>query len=204
MTPPGYAHPADRSNHGSPLWDPRERNGCLRHGDWVRGASEVEGATGLVVEPFEEFFHHERPRLFGTLVLIVGDRGVAEDLMQEAFARVWEHWDRVQAHPDPPGYLYRTALNLVRLRRRRILRAPKEQAEPQQIDAMAAVDAKQDLYAALGRLTPRQRAALVLTELLDLDAKQAGKVLGVRPETVRSLASQGRAALRMRGLQEDE
>jgi RNA polymerase sigma factor (sigma-70 family) len=162
-------------------------------------AAEVEGATGLVVEPFEEFFHNERPRLFGTLVLILGDRSVAEDLMQDAFARVWERWERVQAHPDPTGYLYRTALNLVRQRRRRILRAPKERL-PTHHDAIDAVEDKLDLYSALRRLTPRQRAALILTELLDLDATHAAHVLGVRPGTVRSLASQGRAALRMSGV----
>ncbi len=160
------------------------------------GASEIEGAPTRPEISFEEFFDGERPRLFATLVLIVGNRGVAEDLMQESFVRVWERWDRVMQHPDPPGYLYRTALNLVRQRRRRVLRA--HEAGPQDVpsDAFAAVDDRADLFAALRRLTPRQRAALVLLDLLDLDAEQAGKVLGVRPGTVRSLASQGRAAFR--------
>jgi RNA polymerase sigma factor (sigma-70 family) len=159
------------------------------------GASEIEGATSRPAVPFEEFFDGERPRLFATLMLIVGDRGVAEDLMQEAFVRVWERWDRVVQHPDPTGYLYRTALNLVRQRRRRVLRT---RDEPQSFtaDAFADVDRREDLIAALRRLTPRQRAALVLLDLLDLDADQASKVLGVRPGTVRSLASQGRTAFR--------
>jgi DNA-directed RNA polymerase specialized sigma24 family protein len=45
-------------------------------------------------------------------------------------------------------------------------------------------------------LTPRQRAALVLTELLGFDSAEAGRMLGVRAGTVRALASQGRAAMR--------
>jgi RNA polymerase sigma-70 factor (ECF subfamily) len=50
--------------------------------------------------------------------------------------------------------------------------------------------------ATLASLTPRQRAALVLTELLAYPAAEAASMLGVRTSTVRSLASQGRAAFR--------
>jgi len=167
-------------------------------------ATGTQGSAGRARLAFEAFFDEERPRLFATLVLIVFDRVVAEDLMQEAFVRVWEKWDRVQRHPDPTGYLYRTALNLVRQRRRRILRAPRQGGHVSGGDQYADVDVRQDLYEALRTLTPRQRAALVLTELLDLDAKEAGDVLGVRPETVRSLASQGRAAIRSQGEPNDE
>lgn len=168
----------------------------------VTDASEVEGATGQP-PPFEGFFEAERPRLFATLVLITDDRSLAEDLMQEAFARVWERWDRVQAHPDPTGYLYRTALNLVRHRRRRILRSPQLTPDPAR-DDFANVERREDLYASLRRLTPRQRAALVLTELLDMDGSAAGRVLGIRAETVRSLASQARASIRAREATTDE
>ena len=167
-----------------------------------RDATGVEKTTGEPL-PFETFFEAERPRLFATLVLIADDRSVAEDLMQEAFTRVWERWDRVQTHPDATGYLYRTALNLVRHRRRRILQAPRVTPEAAR-DDYAHVERREDLYAALRRLTPRQRAAVVLTELLDMDTKAAGKVLGVRAETVRSLASQGRASIRARGVTTDE
>jgi RNA polymerase sigma-70 factor (ECF subfamily) len=176
----------------------------FRHGYRVReGTSQVGGAASRAEQPFEDFFDSERPRLFATLVLILADRGQAEDLTQEAFARVWEHWDRVQDHPDPTGYLYRTALNLVRQRRRRLLRTPRAQLPAVDSDPNSTVDRREDLYTALRRLTPRQRSALVLTELLDLDAKEVAKILGVRPETVRSLASQGRSALRTQGVQDD-
>jgi RNA polymerase sigma-70 factor (ECF subfamily) len=49
---------------------------------------------------------------------------------------------------------------------------------------------------ALGQLTPRQRAALVLTEMIGYSSEEAASILGVRPGTVRALAFQGRAALR--------
>jgi RNA polymerase sigma factor (sigma-70 family) len=167
-------------------------------------ATGTQGSAERERLDFEAFFEEERPRLFATLVLIVFDRAVAEDLMQEAFVRVWEKWDRVQQHPDPTGYLYRTALNLVRQRRRRLLRTPSPGGQLSTEDQYADVDLRQDLYGALRTLTPRQRAALVLTELLDLDAMEAAGVLGVRPGTIRSLASQGRAAIRSHGEPNDE
>ena len=160
-----------------------------------------EGVTehGAVehVATFETFFDTERARLFGTLCLITGDRGEAEELMQEAFVRVWERWDQVRAHPDPSGYLYRTAFNVFRDRGRRALRSVRRLVAPAPSeDAFAAVDERVVLLDALRTLTPRQRAALVLTELLQLDSKEAAELLKVRPVTVRALASQGRAALR--------
>ena len=55
----------------------------------------------------------------------------------------------------------------------------------------------------LASLTTRQRAAIVVTELLGYDSEDAGRILGVRPGTVRMLASQARAALRERKERED-
>jgi DNA-directed RNA polymerase specialized sigma24 family protein len=58
------------------------------------------------------------------------------------------------------------------------------------------VDARDAVMRALGRITPRQRAALVLTDLLDLTSEDAARALGVRAPTVRVLAARARAALR--------
>ena len=57
-------------------------------------------------------------------------------------------------------------------------------------------DARETVRRALASLTPRQRAAIVMTELLGFSSSEAGKVLGIRPGTVRALATQGRAAFR--------
>ena len=62
-------------------------------------------------------------------------------------------------------------------------------------DEYAAADARFMVEQGLAELSPR-RAAIVLTELLGYSSEAAGKVLGVRPVTVRALASQGRAAMR--------
>jgi len=66
-----------------------------------------------------------------------------------------------------------------------------------------AVEDRDDLARRLLELPARQRAALVLTEYLDQDSAEAGRALGIRPGTVRRLASKARAALR-RGDEEGE
>ena len=63
-------------------------------------------------------------------------------------------------------------------------------------DAFAAADERDALARALARLPERQRAAIVLTELLGYSSEEAGGVLGVKDVTVRSLASQARSTLR--------
>jgi RNA polymerase sigma-70 factor (ECF subfamily) len=49
---------------------------------------------------------------------------------------------------------------------------------------------------AMAPLTPAQRAAVVLVDVLGLNSEEAGEALGIRPSTVRVLAARGRAALR--------
>src|SRR6266446_3183198 len=106
-------------------------------------------------ESFEVFFVEHQARLFGTLCLVVGDPEEAEELMQEAFTRVWERWDKVSSHADPDGYLYMTAFNVFRDRKRR-LRVAARHLLPggSQIDAFSRVDEEQTVLDALRKLTP--------------------------------------------------
>jgi RNA polymerase sigma-70 factor, ECF subfamily len=148
---------------------------------------------------FDRFFDEHRDRLYRALWLVARDRSVAEDVTQDAFLKVWERWDRVAGLEDPAGYLYRTGLNLLRNRRRRAaltLRRIVHASPP--TDEIAAVDARDVVVRALGTLTARERAALVLVDLLDMTSEDAAKALGVRASTVRVLAGRARAALRDR------
>jgi RNA polymerase sigma factor (sigma-70 family) len=148
-------------------------------------------------EDFRSFFERERDGLFGALVLITGNRHEAEEIAQDAFLALWERWGRVRSLEDPTGYLYRTAMNLFRKRwRRTALALRKTVGLAQGGDAFAAADAREVVMKALSTVSRRQRAALVLTELLDFTSEEAGSALGIKPVTVRVLASQGRAALK--------
>ena len=98
---------------------------------------------------------------------------------------------------DPVGYLYRTAMNLFRKRYRRALLAVRRSVglAPSQ-DDFADADDRQTVRRVLATLPPRQRAALVLTEMLGLTPAEAGDALGVKASTVRSLSRQGRESFR--------
>jgi RNA polymerase sigma-70 factor (ECF subfamily) len=148
-------------------------------------------------EGFEDLVYAEHGGLFGALCLITRDRREAEDVMQEAFLRVWERWDRVREMDDPTGYLYRTALNLHRKRIRRASVAIRRAVGlGTSRDALAEVEARDEVVRALGSLTPRQRESIVLVDLLDYSSEEAGQLMGIKAATVRVLASQGRAALK--------
>jgi len=163
-----------------------------------RRESSAKAAT------FEELFHAERTRLFGALCLLTGDRAEAEDLAQDAFVRVWSAWDRVGAMHDPAGYLYRTAMNGARSRYRRSMLALKRQFRPREHrDELSVVEERDVLIRTLGRLTHKQRAAIVLLDLLELSSEEAGAALGMNPGAVRTQASRGRAELRRQAGDDD-
>ena len=63
-------------------------------------------------------------------------------------------------------------------------------------DEFAEAEMRADVRQLLLGLSPRQRAALLLVDLLGYPSEQAARILRVRPSTVRNLASQGRRALR--------
>jgi RNA polymerase sigma-70 factor, ECF subfamily len=161
-------------------------------------ASSLSGvAVGRPALGFEEFFDAHRDRLSRALWLVARDRHEADEVAQEAFLRLWERWERVRDLEDPVAYLYRTALNLYRNRRRRAalsLRRLVRVAPP--VDPTEAIDDRDLVLRALGTLTPRQRSALVLIDLLEMTSEEAARALGVRPSTVRVLAARARAALR--------
>jgi RNA polymerase sigma factor (sigma-70 family) len=148
---------------------------------------------------FETFFEAQNGRLLRALYLVCGSRDEAEDLSQEALVRVWERWDRVQRMDDPVGYLYRTAMNLLRSRARRLATAARRvvrlSGDP---DVIAATEDRDVVRRALAHLTLRQRTAIVLTEYLGYSNEEAAGLMSVRPVTVRVLTSQGRASLRER------
>jgi RNA polymerase sigma-70 factor (ECF subfamily) len=163
----------------------------------LRGEEVVEIDVAEEPRSFEVFFAYEHARLFGALCLVTGNRSEAEEIMQDAFLRLWERWDRVAEIDDPSGYLFRTAMNVFRNRYRRAAVALRKTISiaPTE-DALATVEDRDVVVRALRDLTPDQRAAVVLTGYVGLTSEEAGAVLGMRASTVRTLATRARAAIR--------
>lgn len=145
---------------------------------------------------FEEFFSAESDRLLRILGVITRSRAEAEDIVQEAFTRVYHHWDRVREMENPSGYLERTAMNVFRSQYRRATMALRRSigVAPER-DVFQAVEDRDVATRALAVLTPRQRAAIVLTEGLGYSGEEAARILGIRKSTVWALTHQARVAL---------
>ena len=165
----------------------------------------VNDETSLVAEDlgtvetvgFEEFFASEHARLFSALCAVTGNRQEAEEIMQEAFLKLWERWDRVSGLDDPVGYLYRTAMNVFRQRLRRARVAMRKAVGwTDREDAYELVDSREVVIQGLRALQPRQRAAVVLTSLRGFTSEEAAEMLGMNPGAVRMLATRGRATMR--------
>jgi RNA polymerase sigma-70 factor (sigma-E family) len=131
----------------------------------------------------------------------VWDEVEAEDLVQECLLKVARRWQRIRRMDHPRAYARRILVNLAvdgargRARRRSEL---EPQAGPSLIavDPLSALDTRAELLQALGELTARQRAVLVLRYFNDLTEAQVAEVLGCSPGTVKSSASRGLARLR--------
>ena len=139
--------------------------------------------------------------LLRAVLVSVGDRAAAQDLVDEAFARAWASWRTVSRHPAPTAWVVRTAPNenISRWRRRRrevSVPDPGMVADSPAADwaADSPVDAR--IMAALMRLSARQRQVVALRLLLDLDTGRTAEVLGIAPGTVMAHLGRAMAALR--------
>lgn len=161
----------------------------------------------------EDAFRADRPALLALSYRLTGSMGEAEEVVQETFVRALE---RPPPRSDLPlrPWLVRVATNLsldaLRRRRRRVgqgpwLPDPVASPDPEAVPAPEAEspERRHDLVEsvtfafllALEALGPRQRAALVLTDVLDYSAREAGEVLGLSEGNVRVTLHRARKAL---------
>ena len=192
------------------MWARRRRasEGDLNDGPGSRIHGRVQAEDNVVQLPrdreapvnlpsFDELFLDQHDRLYRALYFVTGSREDAEELMQDAFVKLWERWASISEIDDPVAWLFRVSLNGFRMRKRRAAVAARRLVPiPKQRDPYDDIDLREDIRKMLLGLPPRQRAALVLTEIFEFSSEQAARILGIRPATVRALASQGRAALR--------
>jgi RNA polymerase sigma-70 factor (sigma-E family) len=158
------------------------------------------GFNGVMID-FDEFVAAHVDELIRTAYLIVWDKAEAEDLVQECLLKVARRWPRIRRMEQPRAYARRILVNLAldgarhRARRRSELERDAP-ATPIAVDPLPAIATRTDLLDALGQLSARQRAVLVLRFFNDLTEAQVAEVLGCSPGTVKSSASRGLARLR--------
>jgi RNA polymerase sigma-70 factor (sigma-E family) len=145
---------------------------------------------------FADFVSAHASRLLGLAHALTGDPHDAWDLTQETLARIGERWERLRLE-EPAAYA-RTVM--VRLNIDRIRRLRRELLSADQPDRAAPVHvvAEPDgwLTEALRTLSPRQRTALALRYVEDLDVRTIAERMGCSEGTVKSQLSRGTERLR--------
>ena len=171
----------------------------------------------FVVEPFERLRCHRKVTdelavepaadiddVFGALyaahydpmvrlaALLVGSTMAAEDIVQDAFAKLHSRLDRIEV---PKAWLHTTVVNACRNERRRLGTARRHAARL--VPNPAVIDEPvHDLVVALRRLPHRQRAVVVLRFYLDLPEAEIAQLLSIRLGTVKSSLHRALARLR--------
>jgi RNA polymerase sigma-70 factor (sigma-E family) len=160
-------------------------------------------STSRARDEFERFAAANADGLLRTAYLIVGDRGEAEDIVQECMLRLARKWPRVRTMDHPGAYARQVTVSIVldggrqRSRRRLELAAAELEPAPEAGDpATASLAARADLIRALGGLPARQRTILVLRYFSDLPEAEVAGVLGCSVGTVKSSASRALERLR--------
>jgi len=150
-------------------------------------------------ESFLQYVRADTAALSRSAYLLTGDRHLAEDLVQETLLRVVGRWPRIVAAGDPRPYvrqvLYHQYVSWWRRARLRLVpvASPPEGIVPDPADASTVAVA---VTAALDRLSPRQRAVLVLRYFEDRTEQETAEILGCRVGTVKGHVRDALARLR--------
>jgi len=150
-----------------------------------------------------ELFGIHHRRLIGLASLLVDDRQVAEDVVQDAFTALHRHWRRLRDQNAAVAYLNRAVVNGSRdvLRRgRRADRAtlrlvPRSEALPSAEHGAVAHEDADRMWASITGLPMRQRQVLVLRYYLAQSEVEIAETLGISRGSVKQHASRGLAAL---------
>lgn len=149
-------------------------------------------------------------------VVVTGDRGAAEDIVQDAFLGLYRRWDKLPDMTAPLAYLRVSVMNGCRsaLRRRSRLGlwsgaglggdldaaaqaglgAPADLAESAEASVLLSEE-QRVVAAALRKLPRRQREAVVLRYYLDLSIEETAQVMRISPGTVKSATHRALAAV---------
>jgi RNA polymerase sigma-70 factor (sigma-E family) len=147
---------------------------------------------------FDEFVRGRADALLRLAFLLVGDRQLAEDHLQDVFERMFLRWSSIRDSPD--GYARRAlvnrAVNHWRWRRRHQETPLSADVEPSSPDHAGAISSRHAVVRALAVLSRSQRAAIVLRHLDGLSVAEVANILGCSEGAVKTHTFRGLAKLR--------
>jgi RNA polymerase sigma-70 factor, ECF subfamily len=141
---------------------------------------------------FRELYEREFAAVYRAAYALSGDRSLAEDAAQEAFARAFIRWRRLGGDPWAGGWVMTTALNFTRRQLRR--RPPPAERQAVEPDPEALID----LRRAVRTLPARQQTAVVLHYLIGLPLGEVAGAMGCKEGTVKAHLARARASLERR------
>jgi DNA-directed RNA polymerase specialized sigma24 family protein len=144
-------------------------------------------------DSFEQWYRAEYAQVFTTLSAVSGDRDLAAEATDEAFSRAWKQWDDVRAMDSPNGWTYQVALNVLRSQARR--RRTERRVLPWLARRNVVPAPAGEVWALVCDLPERQRIAVVLRYVADLDERGIAQAMGVTRGTVSSTLAAARRAL---------
>ncbi len=137
--------------------------------------------------------------------VMLGDRGAAEDVVQDAFVGLYRNWDRLDDPASALPYVRSSVLNgcreALRTRARRYLRERATAARDGQPPSDSAdaplllTEEHREVLTAVRQLPHRQREAVMLRYYLGLTTDETARVMGISAGTVKSALSRAIAAL---------
>jgi len=148
------------------------------------------------VAEFDEFYQGSRQRLLGYVFLLTGDLTEAQDVVQEAYMRAWQHWSTIHRYDDPEAWM-RTVANRIAVSRWRRIRGRARAylqhgaADPVPAPSLNTVA----VVEALRHLPAEQRTAIAMHYLLGMPVVDVARETGAPVGTVKARLHRGRAAL---------
>lgn len=171
----------------------------VRNGSNVSGSTAPPGAPQSRQGEFEDFVRGRSKALCASAYLLTGDRGLAEDLVQDALARTWRSWKRLHRTANAEAYTRRTMyhLHVSRWRRTKVAEISVD-AVPDRAGLEPDTAMRLAVHAALLSLPPTQRAAIVLRYFEDQTEVAAAAILDCPITTLRARVQRGLRRLRTR------
>lgn len=148
---------------------------------------------------FEDFVKARSKALCASAYLLTGDRGLAEDLVQDALARTWRSWRRLHAAANAEAYTRRVMyhLHVSSWRRKKVAEIATEHV-PERPGGEPDTALRVAVHAALLSLPAKQRAAIVLRYFEDQSEAASAAILDCPVTTVRARVQRGLRRLRSR------
>ncbi len=143
------------------------------------------------IEEYEELFRREHATIARVAFLVVGDRDLASEVAQDAFVELFVNWRKVRRLDRPGAWVRRVAIRRAVRVRTRESRSTTGVAPIPVVDTSVGLD----LDAALGHLSPTQRAAVVLHYYQELPVHEVADALGIKPSTASVHLHRARARL---------